>query len=96
MHMGYMIEYGCGTGVKLPVKKKKRWVIPIVLLLAASLLGAVFVPEIRIALRDIILPGDGAVTAEALQNLAEDLKDGEGVADAVTAFCQQILTESGQ
>lgn len=94
--MGYMIEYGCGSGVKLPIKKKKRFALPIAIFLMACLAGAMLVPRARITVRDLLLPGDGAVTAEALQNLASDLKSGEAFSDAVTAFCHQILEESGQ
>ena len=90
--MGYVIEYGCGSGVKSRVGKKKRhW--PKIFAVMVVLLTVV---QGRTVLRDLILPGDGAVTAEALQILADDLQAGEPFSDAVTTFCQHILAESGQ
>lgn len=94
--MGYVINYGCGTGVKTSAKKKRR-MLPVMagmVCLILVILGAM--PGVRMALRDFILPGDGAETAKALQNLASDLRSGEELTDAVTAFCHHIIAESGQ
>lgn len=95
--MGYVIDYGCGTGVKVPVKKRKRRILPVTVgIVCAALVVLGLLPGVRTSLRDFLLPGDGAVTAKALQNLASNLQEGEGWSDAVTAFCHEILSESGQ
>lgn len=94
--MGYIISYGCGTGMKAPIKKKVRRLLPALSgITCVGLLLFVFLfPAVRTALRDFLLPGDGAVTAQALQNLASDLKAGEDWSVAVSAFCHEILTEA--
>ncbi len=96
--MGYVMEYGCGVAVKLPLKKKKRKILPIMgaILAIVLVLTVQMLPGVRASLWKHLLPGDAAVTAQALQTLAADLQEGESFSDAVTAFCQQILTESGQ
>lgn len=96
--MGYVMEYGCGVAVKLPVKKKKRKISPIIVavLVIVLVLTVQMFPKIRASIWKHLLPGDAAVTAQALQTLAADLQEGENLSAAVTAFCQQILTESGQ
>ena len=96
--MGYLMEYGCGTAVKKPARKKRRGILPIIagITVLTSFFALHMFPEAGISLRDYLLPGDGAVTAQALQNMASDLREGESLSDAVTAFCQQILTQSGQ
>lgn len=94
--MGYAIEYGCGTGVKTPYKKKRRIMPVMVGVVCLALVMLWMMPGVRTALRDFILPGDGAVTAKALQNLASNLQEGEGWTNSVTTFCHEILAESGQ
>lgn len=41
--------------------------------------------------KEWLLPGDARVTEVALNTLVEDLKDGDSLDDAITAFCQEIL-----
>ena len=41
-----------------------------------------------------LLPGDPAVTAAALENMAADLKAGQSVRDAITAFCAEIIAHA--
>lgn len=94
--MGYVIDYGCGTGVKATIKKKGRLMPVIAGVLCLALTILLLIPGVRTSLLDIILPGDGAVTAKALQNLASNLQAGEGWTDSVTVFCHEILAESGQ
>lgn len=42
-------------------------------------------------IKEWILPGNAQVTEAALDNLVADLKEGEKLEDAITAFCQEIL-----
>lgn len=39
----------------------------------------------------IFFPGDHGVTKEAATQMITDIKEGQSVGDAVTAFCQEIL-----
>ncbi len=41
--------------------------------------------------KEWIIPGDAEVTEAALSTLVEDLKQGDSLDDAITAFCQEIL-----
>jgi len=94
--MGYRIDYSTCGGVRLPLKPRrirKKWVVTgiFVGLFALSMLHS----EVRMGVRDAVLPGDEAVTAAALQELVADLQAGEDYSQAVTAFCDYIITESG-
>lgn len=42
------------------------------------------------ALRSLLIPGDAAVTVAALEDLAGDLRAGEGVQEALEGFCRQV------
>jgi len=86
--MGYRIEYGqqiIRKQISNRTKKRgKTAAVVTVAMLTIGILGAKFNPE-------VLLPGDKAVTAMALQTLVEDLKTGERFADAVTTFCITIV-----
>ena len=41
--------------------------------------------------QEFLLPGDPAVTAAALENMVDNIKDGNSIAEAVTAFCREIV-----
>ena len=90
--MNYKIEYGCGV-----VKQKNHTVLKLKLkplLISAIILcaAALFIwPNGRILVRDLLLPGDEAVTAAALTGLVHDLKDGQSIEAAVEVFCREII-----
>lgn len=88
--MAYRIQYSGSTKYKFPSSKKEAPII-----LAGIIISLIFlvsiVPEIRTGIRDLILPGDAEVTYGALTAFAEDLKSGESVKEAITAFCQDII-----
>ena len=95
--MAYKIEYGTGVAEKKTLQPRKRRRLPLTagVLCVFLLMTLLCWPKGRTALREVVLPGDAEVTADALQGLASDLRAGQGVSDAVTAFCQQIIRESG-
>lgn len=41
-----------------------------------------------------LLPGDPQVSSAALENMVDALRSGESLADAVTAFCQEIVANA--
>lgn len=43
-------------------------------------------------LREYLIPGALSVTQAAFQSFMEDLQEGEPVADALTTFCQDIIS----
>ncbi len=91
--MAYRIDYSSGEGRKQQIRTKRP--VPVKGILCAvglaGLLTVLAFPPTRIALWNWILPGDGAVTAEAVEGMIEHLRDGVSVGDAVTAFCQEII-----
>lgn len=91
--MGYRIDYGQPSDRKYPVLSSRR---PLPALLCGALalfvlLTSLYWPEGREALRDLLIPGDAAVTAEAFAAMLENVRAGEDVQDAVTVFCREIL-----
>lgn len=45
--------------------------------------------------KNYLLPGDPAVTAAALEEMAEDLRQGESIVSAFREFCEEII-ENGK
>ena len=56
-----------------------------------SLVLLLMIPAVRIALLDLLVPGDRAVTTHAVQELVTDLKDGQAFREAFEDFCIEIL-----
>ena len=54
--------------------------------------GLLMVSDVRQWLWDILCPGDPAVTEAALTQMVLDIKSGNSVSDAITAFCVDILS----
>ena len=90
--MGYRIIYDKGTIHKETVRARrfrwKRWGIGFA---GVALAAALMVPQGRLWLRDLLLPGDEEITASALEGMVSDLRAGEPVREAVEAFCREIL-----
>ena len=42
----------------------------------------------------LLLPGDAEVSGAALENMVQAFQNGETLADAVTAFCEEILANA--
>lgn len=89
--MGYKIQYGPASEAEIKSRTfwKKHWK-------AAALLTAAVIVSLTASgkiepLRDIFLPGDAEVTRDALAEMTEKIRGGEGVADAITAFCREII-----
>ena len=96
--MSYQISYGqdCVSKkikheLRLP-KPKKETVLRIGLTISVLLLGLTcLIPQVRIAIRDAILPGDPEITATALERLVEAVSGGETIQTALTEFCREII-----
>lgn len=91
--MGYRIEYDSGKR-QYEVRRVQPWRLPLMIAGAFGvflLLTCLLWPEGMEALRELVIPGDNAVTLRALEGMAEDLKAGASVSDAVAAFCKEII-----
>ena len=90
--MGYHIQYGkriVKTQIRMPKEKriKLSWVMA--LLLTTILVYTAY--SYKDVLQNYIFPGDAKITAAALDTLVEDIRVGEDIGDAVTAFCLEIM-----
>lgn len=91
--MGYRIEYNPELNSKYPRKvhtgKGK------ILLLSAAMLSGIILGFIGInnstALKNWLLPGNPQVTEAAFSAMIADIRAGEQVGDAITAFCLEIM-----
>lgn len=91
--MGYRIDYGSFK----PAKSKKKINIPRVIAMTTGFLAAFFLAtglfweSGRQKLQRFLLPGDPDVTGQALETMISQIKDGEPLSDAVTAFCKEVI-----
>lgn len=91
--MAYEIRYDT---IGAPSVQKKRYnkvlIGASVLLLVAGAMAvkSTWLPWVQ----DYLLPGDPAVTAAALEEMVEDLKEGQGIVSAFRAFCREILAHA--
>lgn len=95
--MGYRIDYGASEARKrsAPIIRHPVWAMTMCFFALFLVFTAFFWPEGRDALCDVVLPGDGAVTAAALQGMVSDLSEGATISEAVTAFCREIIAGAG-
>ncbi len=91
--MSYNITYDPQQKKRYPAKRKpsKGPYRAAVLLLLAALALLLANPRLSKPLRNFLLPGDPQVTKTAIDSMAEDLRTGESLGDAVTAFCREII-----
>ena len=94
--MGYRIDYSTAGSLRQPLKKKTSWAAFAALVCVLGLVfGAMLIKNTAFAwVKMYLLPGDPAVTAAALENMAADLKAGQPVWDAITAFCAEIIAHA--
>lgn len=91
--MGYRIEYG-QTVKKETIsefskfRNKKSVAYTAVIIVTTMMLLLCFRSE---KIRSFLLPGDPAVTEQALNTFTEQIRAGEQFRDAATAFCHEII-----
>lgn len=90
--LGYRVEYGSVKKVRGLEKRFSRVsaLTALCILLFCILVGT-FWPKGRDVLRSLVFPGDPVVTAAAFEDMAEQLREGENLSDALHAFCAQVL-----
>ena len=91
MAVKYRIEY---EGYSLYPKKNTLARILLHLLpwlACASIIALLFYLPEEAKLRDLLLPGDPAVTTDAFVQLSESLDQGESLSAALDVFCHAIL-----
>lgn len=89
--MAYRISYD-SVGKYRQKKEKNRKGIFIAVLVLVLVIGAITVKSVGLTwVQEVLLPGDPAVTAAALEGMVENLRNGENLYDAITAFCREII-----
>ena len=83
--MVYEIDYG-------PEKKRRGGgaVFLAILLVLSFLAVGILWPERAEQLRDFLTPGDPAVTTAALEDFAQELREGEPVMEALKGLARRI------
>ena len=91
--MSYHIEYGPAVPPQYaPMPKPPRLrIMTATFLLLFAFLVRQFFPSGAEKLRLLLLPGTPTVTQQALDFLMGDLRDGEPLGQAFTAFCTYII-----
>lgn len=87
--MGYEIRYGA-TMVRTPLVNNKRKALTVTIGLLAVVI-IFFILGNAVDLRQYVLPGNPEITGNALNALASDIKEGESLGSAITAFCREII-----
>lgn len=91
--MGYRIDYDKGTA-RYEVSRNRPWrrfVLTAVCFVLFLVLTGWFWPEGSDLIRDILIPGNDAVTVHAFAKFTEELREGTSIRDAVTVFCREVL-----
>lgn len=84
--MAYKISYG-----QEPKTKRKpggKWIAGLVLLALGILARLMRWDE---QLRQLLIPGNAAVTAAAFENMLAQLKQGQTVIEAFGGFCREVI-----
>ena len=95
--MSYRVEYSA-SGIVRKETKRKNGRIPLltaVCFLIFLLIVGGYWPRGTQALREMLLPGDSAVTAAAWEELTQELHAGAPVGGAVENFCREIFANAG-
>ena len=94
--MAYRIDYGSAGNQRKPLQSKlSPTVIKSMLFVLTLVAGAVTIKVIGLEwVQNVLLPGDPAVTAAALQNMTDGRRSGDSLVDAVTTFCREIVANA--
>lgn len=89
--MGYAIQYDTAATKKYPMKRrnislkgKKVCLAVVSIILIAVLLQFS-------AVRRFLLPGDPVVTERAITKMVDELQAGDGLQEAITTFCREVI-----
>ena len=89
--MSYSIKYDTSPSMKhyeknvVTTKRKK-------VLIASGVIGAAILIALYIApIRRLLLPGDPMITERAIVKAVDELQAGEGLGEAITTFCREVI-----
>lgn len=91
--MAYRIEYDTLNKkyeIVTPRSLPFPWMVAMAFVLFLFLTAA-FWPEGWEVLRDVVIPGEDAVTLRALSGMSGNLRAGMDLGEAVRTFCEEVL-----
>ena len=88
--MGYRVVYGADPFVREKTGKSRLGLMTAGFALAFVILVRCFWPQGTAVLRQTLLPGEPG----ALEQITEQIRSGEPVGEAVTAFCRSVVEEA--
>lgn len=88
--MGYCIEYNPDKKKIYPIQAKRKSK-RVYLLMVAIVLFLVLTFAYKKKIAHFLIPGDSDVTADAFSHMVSDVKAGDPISDAFTAFCLEII-----
>ena len=90
--MGYKIRYDAfmpKAGIYKYNQRKKRIVKFII---TGIFVFGLLVPAYRNGfLKELLIPGNSAVTQQAIENMVVNIKEGTTIQDAIVAFCEEVI-----
>lgn len=91
--MGYRIVYGEDPGKKFGTGSRcsRFGILTVCCFLLFLLLTNLFWPAGKQMLWELCIPGDAELTAAAFETMVEDIRVGEPISDALTAFCREVI-----
>lgn len=91
--MSYRIDYDINNRKKYPEcrKFKEKWLLPVVIAVGLVLIFSFMGKQLFVSL----LPGQPEHTAQALESMAQQLREGAPLKDAFAAFCREVIGLAG-
>lgn len=89
--MSYSIDYNPEKKktYPLPAERKPKWlIVALAIMTVLFLLQKIDRDHI---LKSFLIPGDPEITAAAFSSMVDDIREGETVGKAITAFCLEII-----
>ena len=91
--MGYKISYGSKLPCEKEQAKDRRFTALLLTILLAGI--AMFIhyvyPQVISSVTGILLPGFNERAAEAFSLMIDDMRQGSDAAEAISAFCREVL-----
>ena len=93
--MGYRVDYQPVNKVRGLEKRTARApaLAALCLVLFCLLVNSIW-PRGAEVMRELLIPGNPAVTVAALEDFAEELKAGEALPSALEGFCRKVIREA--
>ena len=91
--MGYTIQYGPAGNAETAwyAKRRKKSGAVLVVCVLVIVFAVLALSGNFEQIKNYLIPGDPEVTKAAFAQFTEDIRQGDTVGDAITAFCREII-----